>query len=236
MLPSLLFFDRPTQEGCCPPSCSLTDLHRKGVALPGPEEILGNRLDKPGEDPDGAPCLRETDAHADFLFHFAKTVIVCSTFKESCNVILLSGYMSISLEAYAVLTSANSYDTWMEEATRRKEGRNEEDSTSPSSAGSKRRRFTEKTRGQEKFKGWAKSGIKLYNKINKMLERRQRNDESLVDFEPTLKTWFLKGKNLSHSKTNDGGEDDSDKEEACNNFILKRRAIMAALGLHITQL
>ncbi len=126
----------------------------------------------------------------------------------------------------------------MEEATRRKEGRNEEDSTSPSSsAGSKRRRFTEKTLGTGKFKGWAKSGIKLYNKINKMLER-QRNDESLVDFEPTLKTWFLKGKNLSHSSTNDGGEDheDSDEEDACNNFILKRRA-MAALGQqHITQL
>ncbi len=117
---------------CFPlPSCSLTDLHRKGVALPDPAEILGN-LDKPGEDPDDAPCcLRETDAHADFLFHFAKTVIVCSTFKESCNVIFLSGYMSISLEAYAVLTYANSYDTWMEEATRRKEGRNEEDSISP---------------------------------------------------------------------------------------------------------
>ncbi len=39
-----------------------------------------------------ALCLRETpDAHANFLlFHFAKRVIVCSTFKDSCNVILLS--------------------------------------------------------------------------------------------------------------------------------------------------
>jgi hypothetical protein len=53
----------------------LTGLHRKGIALPEPAEILGN-LDKEGEDPDGAPCLRETDAHADFLFHFAKTVII----------------------------------------------------------------------------------------------------------------------------------------------------------------
>jgi hypothetical protein len=67
-----------------------------------------------------------------------------------------------------------------------------------------------------------------------MLEK-QRNDDSLVDFEPTLKTWFLKGKNLSHSSTSDGGEDDSDEEEACNNFILKRRA-MAALGQHVTQM
>ncbi len=57
-----------------------------------------------------------------------------------------------------------------------------------------------------------------------------------ICFEPTLKTWFLKGKNLSHSSTNDGGEDDSDEEEACNNFILKRRAMLAALGQHVTQM
>ncbi len=89
--------------------------------------------------------------------------------------------MSISFEAYAVLTYyyASSYEAWMEEATRRrrKEGKNEEDSPSPSSAaGSKRRRFTEKTRGTGKFKGWAKSGIKLYNKINNMLHDKQAKE------------------------------------------------------------
>ncbi len=209
-------------------SCSLPGLHvhRRGIALPEPEEILGN-LDKPGEDPDGAPCLRETDAHADFLFHFAKTVIVCSTFNSSSTTMLLSEYMAKCLEAYAVITYVNSYDAWMEEATRREEGRNE-DSDSPSSAGSKkRRRFTEKSKGSGKFKGWDKSGIKLYNKINRVLDK-QRSEESLVEFDKKLKTAFLKGKISSPSSQNDDDEYDSREDEvADNNFICKRRALEA---------
>ncbi len=70
------------------------------------------------------------------------------------------------------ITYVNKYhDAWMEEAARREEGRRNEDSDSPSSAGSnkKKRRFTEnKSKGPGKVKGWAKSGIKLYNKINKV--------------------------------------------------------------------
>ncbi len=61
---------------CC---ISLSELYyRKGIELPDPEEMLGN-LDKVGEDPnDGTPCLRATSAHAQFLFLFAKTVVVAS--------------------------------------------------------------------------------------------------------------------------------------------------------------
>jgi hypothetical protein len=211
-------------------SCSLPGLHSRGVALPEPSEILGNLVDKEGEDPDGAPCLRETDAHADFLFHFAKTVIVYCTFNSSSTTMLLSEYMAKCLEAYAVITYVNSYDAWMEEATRREEGRNE-DSDSPSSAGSrKRRRFTEKSKGSGKFKGWDKSGIRLYNKINKMLDK-QRSDESLVEFDKKMKTWFLvKGKNSSPSSQNDDDEYDSEDGVATNNFICKRRAMEAARG------
>jgi hypothetical protein len=61
---------------------SLSELYRKGIELPDPEEMLGN-LDNVGEDPnDGTPCLRATDAHAQFLFLFAKTVVVASVFKK----------------------------------------------------------------------------------------------------------------------------------------------------------
>jgi hypothetical protein len=90
----------------------------------------------------------------------------------------LSEYMAKCLEAHAVITYVNSYDAWMEESARREEGRNE-DSDSPSSAGSRKRRrfFTEKSKGSGKFKGsWDKSGIRLYNKINKVLDK-QRSDE-----------------------------------------------------------
>ncbi len=181
--------------------------------------------------------MRETEAHADFLFHFAKTVIVYCTFNSSSTTMLLSEYMANCLEAYAAtITYVNGYDAWMEEATRREEGRNE-DSDSPSSAGSrrKRRRFTEKSEeGSGKFKGWDKSGIRLYNKINKVLDKQERSDESLVEFDKKLKTWFLKGKNSSPISQNDDDEYDSEDEVATNNFICKRRA-MEALGQQVGQ-
>jgi hypothetical protein len=104
---------------------------------------------------------------------------------------LLSECTAKCLEAHADITYVNSYDAWMEEAARREEGRNE-DSDSPTSAGSrKRRRFTEKSKGSGKFKGWDKSGIRLYNKINRVLDKQTRSDESLVEFDKNLKTWFL---------------------------------------------
>jgi hypothetical protein len=69
---------------------SLSELYRKGIELPDPEKMLGN-LDKVGEDPnDGIPCLRASDAHAQFLFLFAKTVVVASVFKKHKTTRLLS--------------------------------------------------------------------------------------------------------------------------------------------------
>ncbi len=66
--------------------------------------------------------MRETDAHADLLFHFAKTVIAYCTFTSSSTTMLLSEYMAKCLEAYAVITYyVNSYDAWMEKAARREE-------------------------------------------------------------------------------------------------------------------
>ena len=62
--------------------------------------------------------MRETTAHARFLFLFAKTVIADTFKKKSPAFLMLSEYMSINLEAYAVLTYANNYHCWLEEATR----------------------------------------------------------------------------------------------------------------------
>jgi hypothetical protein len=92
----------------------LSDLYKKGVTLPCPKTMLGN-LDKEQmedfEEDDDAPgqniCLRQTDEHATFLYLFLKAVVSGEVFNKcSCNQ-LLSGYMSVNLEAYAVLTYVN---------------------------------------------------------------------------------------------------------------------------------
>ena len=193
---------------CC---ISLSELYRKGIELPDPEEMLGN-LDKVGGDPnDGTPCLRATAAHAQFLFLFAKTVVVASVFKKYKSTRLLSSYMTSCLEAFAVLTYTNSYDTWMQEAARKDDEMSAISDNSPSTAS--KRRFTEKTRGTGKFKGWTDSGIDLYNLIDETLEE-QRKDPSLMDFDTRLKTWFLQG-NRNDSPQQDTGRQ---KKRARNNL------------------
>ena len=53
------------------------------------------------------PCLRETKEHANFLFLFAKNILPADHFKNNSTRRLLSDYMSISLEAFAVVMYAN---------------------------------------------------------------------------------------------------------------------------------
>ncbi len=65
---------------------------------------------------------------------------------------------------------------------------------------------------------------------------KQRSDESLVEFDKKLKTWFLKGKISSRHIQNDDDEYDSEDEVATNNFICKRRRAMETLGQQVTQI
>jgi hypothetical protein len=76
----------------------LADLHRKGIALPDPAEILGN-LDKEGEDPDDAPCLRETDEHADFIVSLCINRGCVYCFQQSSNIMCLEagGYIKLHI-------------------------------------------------------------------------------------------------------------------------------------------
>ena len=95
----------------------LSDLYKKGETLPCPQIMLGN-LDKEQmedfeEDYDDAgqnKCLRQTDDYATFLYLFIKAVVPAETFNKKTTNELLSCYMSVNLEAYAVLTYVNRYD------------------------------------------------------------------------------------------------------------------------------
>ena len=85
----------------------LTALHSKGVKLPTPEIILGVIEEEDFEVDSPEICLRQTDEHLTLLKLFAKTVMTGNTFKKFSTTRLLSGYMSISLEAYVVVTYVN---------------------------------------------------------------------------------------------------------------------------------
>ena len=192
--------------------------------LPTPTAILGG-LDKVqgNEDPDedASPCLRETSAHATFLYQFAKTVMRADAFKKFSNTWLLSAYMSTCLEAYAVLTYVNNYKYWKEEASRTTPaGGSVSEVTEPSSSDGSLRLYTATTRGTGKFKGWSDDGIELYNRIEGKL-RSQRNDPILSDFDKKLKTKYLT--NNDSGTTGGGGSNIVAPRRAANNLPKRRR-------------
>jgi hypothetical protein len=71
------------------------------------EEVDGDDEDDSG-DADDVPCLRQTEEHASFLYLFLKSAVARadSLKKHSCH-FLMSHYVTVHLEAYAVLTYVN---------------------------------------------------------------------------------------------------------------------------------
>ena len=59
------------------------------------------------DDVEDTICLRQTEEHATFLYLFLKSVIPAATLKARCQNFLLSAYVTVNLEAYAVLTYVN---------------------------------------------------------------------------------------------------------------------------------
>jgi hypothetical protein len=101
-------------------SFHISEVCKSGKPLPCPTQILGGLTKKeevpvfilPEDDNDHdedeeKPCLRQTQDYADFLYLFAKTVLTAESFKNKSSTKLLSAYMPINLEAFAVLTYVN---------------------------------------------------------------------------------------------------------------------------------
>ena len=58
------------------------------------------------DDVEDTICLRQTEEHATFLYLFLKSVVPAATLRDRQN-FLLSAYVTVNLEAYAVLTYVN---------------------------------------------------------------------------------------------------------------------------------
>lgn len=85
------------------------DLYQKGVALPCPVKMLGG-LDLEDEeeyDVEDTICLRQTEEYGTFLYLFLKSVVPAATMRDRCQNFLLSAYVTVNLEAYAILTYVN---------------------------------------------------------------------------------------------------------------------------------
>jgi hypothetical protein len=140
--------------------CAPTELHADGdVELPTPAAILGSLDPNAGAaDPTQGrvPCLRESPAHTQFLFLFAKTVVMQDAYRKNTRD-LLGGFMCPNLEAFAVLTYTNNYDCWKEEC--------EIQALPPEERVNRTlvavRRFTDRARGAGRYRGWDSAGITM---------------------------------------------------------------------------
>jgi hypothetical protein len=146
----------------------------------------------------GKECLREIPEYQDFLYHFAEAGMIMSEFKNKKGTQNLSEYMSVGEEAFLVLAYCNSYNAWKFEAEKDTGGglTIHEHPVPP-------RRFTNDSKGADRYKGWSQEGLKLHTAICKKLEI-QRNDTTnirLKEFEKDLREKFEKDSSRSTRRT-----------------------------------
>jgi hypothetical protein len=174
-----------------------TALYKKGVELPKDTDILGRLHVEAGaaredelveedkeedqeEEQERVPCLRETKAHSDLLFYFAKTVMYNEVFKKKKNTSLLSTYMTNTLEAFTVLLYANGYALWKETCDF------EADNSIQKVA---KRRWTDDSRGTGKMNGWPPEAHTLYKNMVRRIGA-QKEMPALREFEKDLMARF----------------------------------------------
>jgi hypothetical protein len=142
--------------------------------------------------------LRDSDHYPILLKHFSKAMIGAGTFRKCSKKQLLSAYMGPSLEAFLVLTYMNNYDKWMSEAG---PPRGVETSTAVTGTSSVSflsvgeitvgTRWTEKSRGAGKDKGWAPASQKLHEYLTKLIKiQRQQSEGDRIAFETGLQQYF----------------------------------------------
>ena len=104
---------------------------------------------------------------AKFVVPEARDYIASKHFHEWCP---------ISSEALLFVMIENSYDVWMEEATR----------TDESSDLTHRAKWTERKGSGRKFGGWGNEGILRFNEIHAKIKRARENRNSNRDLEKKL--------------------------------------------------
>ena len=188
---------------------------KRKVSLPEPEEALGLLASEDAQEwpveyhPDHGeqPYLRETEAHATLIFHFAKCLVGHKEFEAQCKRQLLHTYLSAGQERTVVMLYYNKYEQWKAEFTNAPANKgvgtedestmgtavssvtNSDQSACPASSSvparstSKRTvvkpRFTEDgMKSGREYSGWNEFGQNLFGRTGKLL-MQQVNDQVL---------------------------------------------------------
>lgn len=154
-------------------------------------------------------CLRETEAHKEFLFLFAHTVVVTPNFKDIAAHKLLSEFITPSLEAFAVLTYVNNYEQWIENRMVASMAPEIQEKVTKTA----KRKYTSLTRGTGKYSGWAPEGVRLYKDVwNRIKEQRANPDCIGFEYDVKNKFWEHRPGN-EKGNSGEGGEDEEEDED-----------------------
>ena len=175
--------------------------------------------------------MRETDAHADFLYHFARYVMLNTKFDTECGKMKLSQMIGPSLEAFAVASYLNHHDSWSDEIRRKMEREASDDGVSNISSDNRssgtetsKKLYTNNPREpQGKHRGWSERGKMIYNKIMKIIkeQRADVSNDQLRTFDDKLRTrWIRAGPKKRKRRADvDVLEIDDDLDELINERI-----------------
>lgn len=100
----------------------------------------------------------------------------------------LSEYMTITVEAFALVLYTNNYWKWTKMYWRDEDNSTISGDSEKSHLGGTL--FTYDSRGSSKFGGWNSEGYILYNRVFEMLEVQRRDPRSGKRFEDSLKRMF----------------------------------------------
>ena len=133
---------------------------------------------------------QDKDMYHDFINYFVKPVVGLRKFDGNCFKFLLSRYVTVSDEAFALLTFENNYDCWLDMA--KKNNWASSDIRPLYSTGGNGIQTPTKTQSNKQskdtystnsmYRGWSIQGIRHFNVLYKLVEK-ERNTEAGFLFE-----------------------------------------------------
>jgi hypothetical protein len=161
----------------------------KGEKLPLPDDITCG-LNIPDADFKNIEGLRgnKSGAYEQFVRLLLKGAVGIREWKAKFGTTLISTFISVQMEAYAVTLYLNGYYVWMYECRQISPGgasNNDEitavsEMTEGETLGNVSYQWTSDSRGSRRNKGWKGAGMDMYDAVEKALAVHQHSDKKWV--------------------------------------------------------
>jgi hypothetical protein len=193
----------------CVDNYVITGAIMKGEKLPLPDDITRG-LNIPNADFKNIDGLRgnKNGAYSQFLRLFLKGAVGIREWKARFGTTLISTFVSVQMEAYAVTLYLNGYYAWMHEYRQilPSGASNNDDVTAISgmtegeSSGNVSYQWTSDSRGSRRNEGWKRAGMDMYDAVEKALAVQRSDKEMGEILDKAIYCILLNGERLSEER------------------------------------